>query len=139
MQEGIKAATDELREKSISLAESHYGSLPYILAYAASGFKCNIHLINTVGEVRVSDLQCVRARLCNLSVKLIKVLALPLVLQSLMALPIMYFWMFQNIVFVLLQWARHVGNSKPILVAALQQSALRMFACCVGVQPWSTL
>ncbi len=59
MREGIKAATDDLRKKSISLAQSHYGSLSYILAYAASGFYCDIHLMNTDGEVRPSDLHCV--------------------------------------------------------------------------------
>ncbi|DBA97038.1 TPA: hypothetical protein ACH3X1_014819 [Trebouxia sp. C0004] len=47
----IKAATDDLRKKSISLAQSHYGFLSYILAYAASGFDCDIHLMNTDGEV----------------------------------------------------------------------------------------
>lgn len=59
MREGIKAATDDLRKKSISLAQSHYGSLSYILAYAASGFNCDIHLMITDGEVRPSDLHCV--------------------------------------------------------------------------------
>ncbi|KAL0041094.1 hypothetical protein WJX77_004896 [Trebouxia sp. C0004] len=54
MREGIKAATDDLRKKSISLAESHYGSLSYILAYAASGFDCESHLMNTGGEVEYS-------------------------------------------------------------------------------------
>lgn len=57
--EGIKAATDDLRKKSISLAQSHYGSLSYILAYSASGYDCDIHIINTDGEVRPYDLHCV--------------------------------------------------------------------------------
>ena len=45
--------------KSISLAQSHYGSLSYILAYAASGFDCDIHLMNTDGQVRPADLHFV--------------------------------------------------------------------------------
>lgn len=61
MSEGIKAATDDLRKKSISLAQSHYGSLSYILAYAASGSECEIHVINTDGQVRPSDVHCVHA------------------------------------------------------------------------------
>ena len=61
MREGIKAATDDLRKKSISLAQSHYGSLSYILAYAASGFDFDMHLTNTDGEVGPSDLHCLYA------------------------------------------------------------------------------
>ena len=71
MREGIKAATDNLRKKSISLAQSHYGSLSYILAYAASGFNFDIHLMNTDGKVSPSDLLCVPidcASFCKLSV-----------------------------------------------------------------------
>ncbi|KAL0052923.1 hypothetical protein WJX82_009946 [Trebouxia sp. C0006] len=56
MQVGIRAATDALRSKSISLAQSHYGSLSYILAYTASGFECQFHLINQNGQVLSLDL-----------------------------------------------------------------------------------
>lgn len=59
MQVGIRAATDALRSKSISLAQSHYGSLSYILAYTASGFECQFHLINQNGQVGLSDLHYV--------------------------------------------------------------------------------
>lgn len=54
----LRAATDadDLRNKSIKLARSCYGSLPYILAYAASGYHCKLHLMTTDGEVRASRL-----------------------------------------------------------------------------------
>lgn len=56
--EGVEAAADNLRRKSISLARSHYGSLSYILAYATSGHKCELYLMSTDGEVRASGLTC---------------------------------------------------------------------------------
>ncbi len=105
MREGIKAATDDLRKKSISLAQSHYGSLSYILAYAASGFDCDIHLMNKDGEVRPSDLHCVRplivqafASFCKLSVKVNVTFGFGIGTMSnhWLILPVTHFWVLQT-------------------------------------------
>ncbi len=139
MQVGTRAATDALRKKSISLAQSHYGSLSYILAYTASGF----HLINKNGQVRLSDLHCV----CPMIVQAFCQAERNLWLwhwsmsNHCLVLPVTHFCSNQRYACSCVldpQWAHHgAARSKPdfvIVKAALQQSALHMFACCVGAQ-----
>ena len=48
---GLAFAWQDLARKKICLSQSHYGSLKYILAYAASGSDIDIYAIAADGQV----------------------------------------------------------------------------------------